>query len=180
MGAPSRFFKGCPQGPPSVDSGLAEIAAYSRPYRAGDAQWYARASADGNAVPGYVIQRISIRKSLILNKNPFVTYGLLLGQSLLRVNTRPIRRRLPVPRTPMTIRRIAYFSVPRVNVWRIVFLCIGVPPSYNRQTSHLTLTYLVDHFHSGLRAARRWVQVHPALPLNWRLESTHSLRENFL
>ena len=23
MGAPSRFFKGCPQGPPSVDSGLA-------------------------------------------------------------------------------------------------------------------------------------------------------------
>ena len=24
MGAPSRFFKGCPQGPPSVDSGLAE------------------------------------------------------------------------------------------------------------------------------------------------------------
>ena len=22
MGAPSRFFKGCPQGPPSVDSGL--------------------------------------------------------------------------------------------------------------------------------------------------------------
>ena len=28
---------------------LADIAAGNRPYRAGDAQWYARASADGNA-----------------------------------------------------------------------------------------------------------------------------------
>ncbi len=34
MGAPSSFFKGCPQGPPSVDSGLASVARLRQAFEA--------------------------------------------------------------------------------------------------------------------------------------------------
>ena len=64
MGAPSRFFKGCPQGPPSVDSGLVngKREVHNAPRREGEA---VERDEDGNwDFLEYVVAGVDLAKHL--------------------------------------------------------------------------------------------------------------------